>query len=232
MLLSTQCMFNKIRGGRIQSRLKRKGNDMKALTALLALAGTAGVGYLVYKKVNEQKEVEEAFSEYKETQKEKKSGGKVHRASMYAVGTIKTTADKISEGIKQVRTEDMVKKGEETVEQMKNTTDNFKGKVKESTGNIKNSIKGTSGNIKDEIKGASGNIKDELKGTTDDIKGELKEIKNLVTSINSTPDGKETEEQDILEDAPVSEGIPEADDLVDIDSESNLFEEIEIVDQL
>lgn len=212
-------------------RLERKGKDMKALTALLALAGTAGVGYLVYKKVNEQREVEEAFSEYKETQKEKKNGGKVRRASMYAVGTIKTTADKISEGIKQVRTEDMVKKGEETLEQMKNTTDSFKGKVKESTGNIKNSIKGTSNNIKDEIKDASGNIKDELKGTTDDIKGELKEIKNLVTSINSTPDGN-NEDSGLADDAPVSEGIPEADELVDIESESNLFEEIEIVDQL
>lgn len=203
---------------------------MKALTALLALAGTAGVGYLVYKKINEQKEVEEAFSEYKDTQKEKKNGGKVHRASMYAVGTIKTTADKISEGIKQVKTEDMVKKGEETVEHMKSTTDNLKGKVKETTGNIKNSIKGSSGNIKEEIKGASGNIKEELKETTDDIKSELKEIKNLVTSINSTPDGEK--EQEAIEDAPVSEGIPEADNLVDIDSEANLFEEIEIVDQL
>ncbi len=34
---------------------------MKALTALLALAGAAGIGYLVYKKMNEQKEDVEAY---------------------------------------------------------------------------------------------------------------------------------------------------------------------------
>lgn len=205
---------------------------MKALTALLALAGTAGVGYLVYKKMNEKREITEAYSEFREREKPVKNG-KVHRASMYAVGTIKTTADKISEGIKQVKSEDMVKKGEETIEQMKTATGGFKEQVKEVTGNIKSELKDTTDSIKEELRGTTGNIKDELRGTSDNIRGELKEIKNLVTSINSTPDQIESGENNVVQDEkPVSEGIPEADELVDIDDETDLFEEIEIVDQL
>ena len=101
---------------------------MKTLTALLTLAGVAGIGYYVYKKMNEKKEDTTAYTEYKE---KRTAGDRVRRASMYAVGTIKTTADKISEGIRQVKSEDMVKKGEETVEQIKDTTNGIKDEIKE-----------------------------------------------------------------------------------------------------
>ena len=111
---------------------------MKTITALLTLAGVAGIGYYVYKKMNEKKEDAAAYTEYKE---KRTPGERVRRASMYAVGTIKTTADKISEGIKQVKSEDMVKKGEETVEQLKDTTDGIKERVVETTNNIKEDIK-------------------------------------------------------------------------------------------
>lgn len=174
---------------------------MNALTAILALAGTAGVGYLVYKKVNESKENAEAYTEIKETTGK---NGKLHRASMYTIGTIKTTADKISEGIKQVKSEDMVKKGELTYEQMKNATNGLKSQVKEATDNIKAELKDSTGNIKDE----------------------LKEIKNLVSSINTNPSSTADEGSD-SEDKPAAEGIPEAEQA---DDESSLFEEIEIVD--
>ncbi|MCH5200224.1 MAG: YtxH domain-containing protein, partial [Oscillospiraceae bacterium] len=102
----------------------------------------------------------------------------VRRASMYAVGTIKTTADKISEGIKQVKNEDMVKKGEETVEQIKGTTDGIKEKVV---------------------------------STTNNIKEDIKEIKNLVTSINSSP-------ADSAPEAPEFEDLssPQDDDVMDL----------------
>lgn len=179
---------------------------MNALTAILALAGTAGVGYLVYKKVNENKEKgnAEAYTEIKE---QTAKGGKLHRASMYTIGTIKTTADKISEGIKQVKSEDMVKKGEVTYEQMKNATNGLKSQVKEATDNIKAELKDSTGNIKEE----------------------LKEIKNLVTSINTNPSAaaEETAPDDSdAEDKPEA-GIPEAEQS---DDESGLFEDIVIVD--
>ena len=111
---------------------------MKTLTALLTLAGVAGIGYYVYKKMNEKKEDATAYTEYKE---KRTPGERVRRASMYAVGTIKTTADKISEGIRQVKSEDMVKKGEETVEQLRDTTDGIKERVVETTNGIREEIK-------------------------------------------------------------------------------------------
>lgn len=185
---------------------------MKTLTALLALAGTVSVGYLVYKRMTEKKEDTSTYTEYKE---EIQKGGKLHRASMYAVGTIKTTADKISEGIKQVKSEDMVKKGEETVELIKETGESFKEQVKETTGNIKGELKETGAKIGDELRETGGNIKDDLK-----------EIKNLVTSINVAP----ADADDIDEE--FAEGIPDAEVEALDDDESSLFEELEIVDQL
>ena len=111
---------------------------MKTFTALLTLAGVAGIGYYVYKKMNEKKDDATAYTEYKE---KRSAGDRVRRASMYAVGTIRTTADKISEGIKQVKNGDMVKRGEETVEQIKDTTDGIKEHVIETTNGIKEDIK-------------------------------------------------------------------------------------------
>lgn len=209
---------------------------MKTLTALLALAGTAGIGYLVYKKMTEKKEDTTAFTEYKE---ETRKGGKLHRASMYAVGTIKTTADKISEGIKQVKSEDMIKKGEETVEHIKETGETFKEQVKETTGTLRDRVKETTGSVKEQMKETTGNIKgelketgakigDEIRETGGNIKEDLKEIKNLVTSINVAPADAEA-----LEDGEeFAEGIPDAEVESLDDDESSLFEELEIVDQL
>ncbi len=207
---------------------------MKTLTALLALAGTVSVGYLVYKRMTEKKEDTSAYTEYKE---EIQKGGKLHRASMYAVGTIKTTADKISEGIKQVKSEDMVKKGEETVELIKETGESFKEQVKETTGTLRDRVKETTGSVKEQMKETTGNIKgelketgakigDELRETGGNIKEDLKEIKNLVTSINVAPaDADDVDEE-------FAEGIPDAEVETLDDDESSLFEELEIVDQL
>lgn len=192
---------------------------MKTLTAILALAGVAGVGYYVYKKINDKKEDDNttAYTEYKESY-----GDKVRRASMYAVGTIKTTADKISEGIKQVKSEDMVKKGEETVEQMKETTGEIKEHVKETTGGIKEHVKETAAGLKEDIKG----------------------LKNLVTSINTTPADAPAEETNEEEDSipEISGEVSDADsDLVarleevlvdDNDEESELFASSDSEEQL
>lgn len=194
---------------------------MKTLTAILALAGVAGVGYYVYKKINDKKEDDNttAYTEYKESY-----GDKVRRASMYAVGTIKTTADKISEGIKQVKSEDMVKKGEEAVEQMKETTGEIKEHVKETTGGIKEHVKETAAGLKEDIKG----------------------LKNLVTSINTTPadapaeeaEGTDEEEDSIPE---ISGEVSDADSdlvarleevLVDEDDENELFASSDPEEQL
>lgn len=147
----------------MESNAPRKGNSMKTLTALLTLAGVAGIGYYVYKKMNEKKEDTTAYTEYKE---KRSAGDRVRRASMYAVGTIKTTADKISEGIRQVKNEDMVKKGEETVEQIKDTTNGIKEEMKE----IKNLV--TSINIAPADNTIESNAEEDTEADADMSSGE------------------------------------------------------------
>jgi hypothetical protein len=50
---------------------------------------------------------------------------------MFAVGAIKTGADKIVEGINDIRSQDMVKKGEKTVCDAKEAAGDFVGELKE-----------------------------------------------------------------------------------------------------
>ena len=175
---------------------------MKTLTALLTLAGVAGIGYYVYKKTNEKKDDTTAYTEYKE---KRSAGDRVRRASMYAVGTIKTTADKISEGIKQVKSEDMVKKGEETVEQLKDTTDGIKEQVIEATNEIKEDIK--------------------------DIKNLVTSINVSPADGAFDPEtedaAEKTEDSAAAEDAEESNVIPTIDD-----ADFNLFESVEPDEQL
>ena len=122
---------------------------MKTGATILTIAAFAGLGYYIGKKIIENKEKQEQPKAFAEV-KQETCGDKVRKASMFAVGTLRTTADKIAEGINQVATGDMVKKGEETVEQVKETKD--------------------------------------------EIKKEIADLKNLVTSINTTP--AEVEEKD------------------------------------
>lgn len=133
---------------------------MNTFGKIITIAAGTALGCCVYRAVirdkifkadKEEKENSSAYSEYKE---QASKGGKVRRASMYAVGTIKTTADKISEGIKQVKSSDMVKKGEQAIEHIKET--------------------GTE-------------IKEHIKGSASDIKDDVNELKDLVSSINTSP---------------------------------------------
>ena len=115
---------------------------MKKFTTLLTVAAFAGLGYYIGKKIIENKDKQEKPDAYAEVKQESR-GDKVRKASMFAVGTLRTTADTIAEGINQVANGDMVKKGEETVDKMKEAKDG--------------------------------------------IKKEIDDLKNLVTSINTTP---------------------------------------------
>lgn len=102
---------------------------MKKLTFLLTAGAFAGLGYMVGKNIMKNKG--EGSKLFTECQEEEKAGDKIRKASMYAVGTIRTTADKIKEGINEAKTDGdgMVKKGEETVSQVKETTGNFKKEI-------------------------------------------------------------------------------------------------------
>ncbi|MDR2532097.1 MAG: hypothetical protein LBC82_04565 [Oscillospiraceae bacterium] len=101
---------------------------MKLTTILIGGAALVGLGIYLSRKFRSQAEEEDAviYAEEKETY-----GEKLHKASMFAVGAIKTGADKIVEGIKDIRNQDMVKKGEVAIESAKETASDFIGDLKD-----------------------------------------------------------------------------------------------------
>ena len=106
---------------------------MKLTTILIGGAALVGLGVYLSRKFSAKNDEDESFvyASEKETR-----GEKIRKASMYAVGAIKTSADKIAEGIKDIRSQDMVKKGEDTIDNAKEACSEFAGKAKEKVANI------------------------------------------------------------------------------------------------
>lgn len=119
---------------------------MKFTTALFGAAALAGVGYLVSRRMKEKKSAEETvvYAGEKETY-----GDKLHKASMFAVGAVKTSADKIAEGFRESSSEELIKKGEEAVEQAKEATEVIKKDIEE----LKNMVVSINISEHDEIAG-------------------------------------------------------------------------------
>ncbi|MCL2019563.1 MAG: hypothetical protein FWG70_07370 [Oscillospiraceae bacterium] len=101
---------------------------MKFTTILIGGALLVGLGVYLSKKFNAKNTDEDAvvYAEEKETY-----GEKLHKASMFAVGAIKTSTDKIVEGFKDMKNQDMVKKGEITIDHAKEAAGGFVGDLKE-----------------------------------------------------------------------------------------------------
>ena len=96
---------------------------MGKITAIVGIAALAGIGYYVGKKVIEKRNAEEEeraqhiFEDDSEVFVEEKHSTpkeKLQRASMFAVGAIKTGTEKFKEGIDDIINKDMVSLGEET----------------------------------------------------------------------------------------------------------------------
>ncbi len=139
---------------------------MSKISALIALGALAGVGYYVGKKVFERRKTEqetkpEVFAEERHTSPKEK----IQRASLFAVGAIKTGTEKIKEGLDEIVDNDMVSKGESTVSDMKN----FAKETKDKTVAF-------------------------AKDKTAAIKDEIDNLKGMVTSIN-TGAGEATQEE-------------------------------------
>ena len=126
---------------------------MSKLTAIIGIAALAGIGYYVGKKVIEKRNAEEeeraqhVFEDDSEVFVEETHSTpkeKVQRASMFAVGAIKTGTDKFKEGIDDMINKDMVSLGEETYAKTKEAAVETKDKAiafAKATGeNIKNGI--------------------------------------------------------------------------------------------
>jgi hypothetical protein len=102
---------------------------MKLTTILIGGAVLVGLGFYLSKKFSAKNEDEDdvvIVAGEKETY-----GEKIHKASLFAVGAIKTSADKIAEGFNDIRSQDMVEKGEKCIGDAKKTAGSFVGELKE-----------------------------------------------------------------------------------------------------
>ncbi len=126
---------------------------MGKVSAIIGIAALAGIGFYVGKKIIDKRNAEEEEraqhiyeddSELFVEEKHSTPKEKLQRASMFAVGAIKTGTEKFKEGIDDIINKDMVTKGQETFEQTKAAAGEAKDKAvafaKTTGDNIKNGI--------------------------------------------------------------------------------------------
>ena len=166
---------------------------MGKFTAIVGLAALAGIGYYVGKKVIEKRNAEEeeraqhVFEDDSEVFVEEEHSTpkeKLQRASMFAVGSIKTGTDKFKEGIDDIINKDMVTLGEETYAKTKEAAIETKDKVvafAKSTGeNIKSGID----NIKNMMTASSDEPADpDAENLADAIAKDVDDIANAEINI-------------------------------------------------
>ena len=181
---------------------------MGKLSAFIGLAAVAGIGFYVGKKVYEKKKNEETAhvydtdSEIFVEEKHSTPKEKLQRASLFAVGALKTGTEKFKEGIDEIINQDMVSKGEETVAKTKE----FAKDTKEKTVNLAKDAKAKTVQFTKEVKEKTVNLAKDAKAKTvelageagETIKTEIDHLKSMVSSINTTP-AEETEEADVVE---------------------------------
>ena len=130
---------------------------MKLAIAAFGVATLVGVGYIIGKKIVEKRrEEEDDYLDFEDIEdidgiidedepdvgvycKESYSD-KIRKASMFAVGAIKTGADKLNETIQDIKTKDMVKKGESAMEAVKETGENIKNDLKKDIEDLKSMV--------------------------------------------------------------------------------------------
>jgi len=132
--------------------------------AAFGVATLVGVGYVIGKKIIEKRrEEEDLFFEFDgdyddlmgedgidvevfiedcdecKAGKECKGnyGDKIKDAALFAVGAFKTGADKFGETIQDIKSKDMVKKGEQTIDAVKETSGNIKNDIKREVEDLK-----------------------------------------------------------------------------------------------
>ena len=160
---------------------------MSKLTAIVSIAALAGLGYYVGKKVIEKRNAEEeeraqhVFEDDSEVFVEETHSTpkeKFQRASMFAVGAIKTGTEKFKEGIDDIINKDMVSLGEETYAKTKEAAVETKDKAVAFAKNTGENIKSGIDNIKSKITPASAeqpadpdaeNLADAIEKDVDDL---------------------------------------------------------------
>lgn len=100
------------------------------LKTMASLVLFTGLGIYIGKKVMQYKQSQPANSQNQNCCcPQEEMGDKLRKASMFAVGTLKTGKDKLNEVIQEAVTQDMVQKGEDATQQILNKVDELKSKV-------------------------------------------------------------------------------------------------------
>lgn len=164
--------------------------EMGKLSTFVGIAALAGVGFYVGKKLleknaaeKEQRERDFDESEVLVEEKHSTPKEKIQKASLFAVGAIKTGTEKFKEGIDEIINKDMVAKGEDTVAKTKEFAKETKDKTVEFA------------------KDAKDKTVSFAKDAGESLKGEIENLKNMVSSINVTA----AEQQDVVEAEAVEE---------------------------
>jgi gas vesicle protein len=147
---------------------------MKLAVAAFGIAALVGVGYVIGKKVLEKRRLDEEFYDLDDFGDDidslanedgidvgvyaKQGYGKIKKASLFAVGAIKTGADKIGETICDIKTKDMIKKGEQTMDAVKETGGNIKNDIKRDIEDFKSMVS----SINDEENTADSDLTEDL----------------------------------------------------------------------
>ena len=194
--------------------------NMGKISAIIGIAALAGVGFYVGKKLIEKRNAEEEeraqhvyeddsdvfVEERHSTPKEK-----LQRASLFAVGAIRTGAEKFKEGIDDIIYKDMVSKGEETVAKGKETAIETKDKAVNFAKTTGENIKTGIDSIKNKVTGKAEEVADET-GASELAEAIEKDVDELTDkAIDMAEEIKNSPE-------PVVEEVQEAAD--DIDSVS------------
>lgn len=205
---------------------------MGKLTALVSIAALAGVGFYVGKKLIEKRNAEEEeraqhvyeddsdvfVEERHSTPKEK-----IQRASLFAVGAIKTGTEKFKEGIDDIINKDMITKGEETVAKGKETAAEAKDKAVNFAKTTGENIKTGIDNIKSKVAGKAEEIADET-GAADLAEAIEKDVDELTEkAVDMAEEIKNSPEPIVEQAAEAGEEIKEEvkDELKDASDDIN-----------
>ena len=182
---------------------------MGKLSTFIGLAALAGVGFYVGKKVFEKKKNEETAhvfesdSEIFVEEKHSTPKEKLQKASLFAVGALKTGSEKFKEGIDEIINSDMIAKGEATVADTKKFAMDTKDKTVSFAKDAKEKTVKFAKEAKEKTVGLAKDAKakaDELAEETGEVfKSEIDSLKDMVSSINVTPaEEQEAEDESTL----------------------------------
>ncbi len=221
---------------------------MGKLSTIISVAALAGLGYYVGKKVFDKKKADEAERAEKiangeideselfveETHSSPKE--KLQRASLFAVGAIKTGTEKFKEGIDEIINADMVSKGETTMTEVKEFAADKKEKTvafvsekKEQAGAFAAEKKEQAGELFSNAKEKTVNFANEAK---ENIKNEIDNLKNMVTSINANPGEAEEEIIDMADIADDADADVPAEDIVVEEIMEEVIDEIPSAEEI